>query len=167
MRRNKLADRLSYFIRQRIEKSIFEAMEPAMEWAPLPAPAEALAAAAPYVHPALAGDAVLTVGAPLHEYRHGQIDAVVCVGPLECMPTKIAEAQWNHIAEHEGILSLTLPFNGDPVSAAALDNFAYEVKEQFSARSNAQVRPPLGRNSLELTDRPKYVEGIRSLSAAG
>ena len=165
--RNRLADRLSYFVRQRIEKSIFEAMEPAMEWAPLPAPAEALAAAAPYVHPALAGDAVLTVGAPLHEYRHGQIDAVVCVGPLECMPTKIAEAQWNHIAEHEGILSLTLPFNGDPVSAAALDNFAYEVKEQFSARSNTKVREPLGRNSLELMVPHKYVEGSRSLSAAG
>ena len=44
------------------------------------------------------------------------------------MPTKIAEAQFHHVAEHEGLLSLTLSFNGDPISATALDNFAFEVK---------------------------------------
>jgi hypothetical protein len=78
----------------------------------------------------------LTVGAPLHEFRHGHIDAVMSVGPLECMPTKIAEAQWHHVAEREGVLSLTLAFNGDPVNTAALDNFAFEVKERFHARKS-------------------------------
>jgi hypothetical protein len=90
-----------------------------------------LSAAEPYVSAALTGEAVLTVGAPLHEWRHRQIDALVNVGPLECMPTKIAEAQLHHVAEREGLLSLTLPFNGDPISAAALDNFAFEVKARF------------------------------------
>jgi hypothetical protein len=106
-------------------------MAPHLGWSPLPTTAEAMAAGEPYVHAALEGEAILTVGAPLHEYRHGHIDAVLSVGPLECMPTKIAEAQWHHVAEREGVLSLTLGFNGDPVNSAALDNFAFEVKERF------------------------------------
>ena len=39
-------------------------------------------------------------------------------------------------AEDEGVLSLTLAFNGDPISSAALDNFAFEVKERFKARKS-------------------------------
>ena len=92
---------------------------------------EVLAAARPYVSAALNGEAVLTVGAPLHAWRREQIDAVVSVGPLECMPTKIAEAQFHHVSEREGLLSLTLSFNGDPINTAALDNFAFEIKERF------------------------------------
>ena len=83
---------------------------------------------------------MLSVGAPLHEYRHGHIDAVLSIGPLECMPTKIAEAQWHHVAEREGVLSLTLGFNGDPINSAALDNFAFEVRERFKARKTP-LRP--------------------------
>jgi len=64
----------------------------------------------------------------------------VNVGPLECMPTKIAEAQLHHIAEREGLLSLTLPLNGDPVSEAALDNFAFEVRARFQRRKNGVRR---------------------------
>ena len=87
-----------------------------------------------YVNAALEGEAVLTVGAPLQEWRRGHIDAVLNVGPLECMPMRIAEAQLHHVAEREGLLSLTLGFNGDPISMAALDNFAFEVKERFKAK---------------------------------
>jgi activator of 2-hydroxyglutaryl-CoA dehydratase/predicted nucleotide-binding protein (sugar kinase/HSP70/actin superfamily) len=135
-RRNRLADGLSRCIRQRIENLACSAMAPVLGEAPLPAASDALAAAEPYVDAALQGEAVLTVGMPLQEFRHGQIDAVVSVGPLECMPAKIAEAQWHHVAEDEGILCLHLPFNGDPVSSAVLDNFAYEVTERFHARKH-------------------------------
>ena len=121
-------------MRRRIDSALFAALAPELGWPALPSTVEALTAAGPYVSPALEGEAVLTVGAPLHEWRHGQIDAVVCVGPLECMPTKIAEAQYHHLAEHEGVLSLTLPFNGDPVSATVLDNFAFEVKARYNRR---------------------------------
>jgi len=82
------------------------------------------------------GEAVLTVGAPLHEWRQGQIHGVVNVGPLECMPAKIAEAQWHLLAEREGTLCLTLAFNGDPLNPAALDNFAFEVKSRFDGNRN-------------------------------
>ena len=148
--RNRWLDGFSQIIQRRIERAARSAMAPSLGWLPLPTPGEALTAAEPYVAAALQGEAVLTVGAPLHEYRHGQIDAVISVGPLECMPTKIAEAQWHHVAEDEDVLCLTLPFNGDPVSAEALDNFAYEVKERFQGKRSRPVqtqtvgeRPPL------------------------
>jgi predicted CoA-substrate-specific enzyme activase len=132
--RYRLADRFRGFVRQRIYDTAFAAMSRDLGWQLPPSPAESLKAAHPYVNDALEGEAVLTVGAPLHEWRRGEIDAIVSVGPLECMPTKIAEAQFHHVAEHEGLLSLTLAFNGDPVSAATLDNFAYEVNARFQQR---------------------------------
>jgi len=138
--RNRFADGFSERVQRRIENVAFAAVAPCLGWAPPPATAKVLAAAGPYVSDALLGEAVLTVGAPLYEWRHRQIDAAVNVGPLECMPTKIAQAQLHHLAEREGLLSLTLPFNGDPVSAAALDNFAFEVRARFQRRKNGPVR---------------------------
>jgi len=138
--RNRFADGFSHLVRRRIESAALSAMAPHLGWSPLPTTAEALAAAEPYVDAALKGEAVLTVGGPLHQWHHHQIDAVVSVGPLECLPAKIAEAQWHHAGELEGVLSLALAFNGDPVNPAALDNFAFEVKERFKARkSPAQI----------------------------
>ena len=92
---------------------------------------ETLAAARDYVPESLQGEAVLTVGAALHHWRAGMIDAVVNVGPLECMPTKVAEAQFFHVAQKEGLPTVTLALNGDPLNSEVLDNFAFEVQERF------------------------------------
>jgi len=133
--RNRIRDGFSQWVQHRVERAALAAMAPQLHWSAQPTTAQALSAAAPYVDSALEGEAVLTVGAPLHEWRHGRVDAVVTVGPLECMPGKIAEAQWHQVTEREGILSLALCFNGDPVNEASLDNFAYEVKERFQTHS--------------------------------
>jgi predicted CoA-substrate-specific enzyme activase len=138
--RNRLVDALSHLVRRRIESAALSAMAPHLDWPPLPTTAQALAAAEPYVDAALHGEAVLTVGGALHQWHHQHIDAVVSVGPLECMPARIAEAQWQHVGEREGVLSLALAFNGDPINSSALDNFAFEVKERFQAgKSPAQL----------------------------
>jgi hypothetical protein len=47
------------------------------------------------------------------------------------MPNKVAESQFFHVAEKEGLLSLTLSLNGDPLAPDALDNFAFEVHQRF------------------------------------
>ena len=133
-RGNRLADRLRGGIQQRIEATAFAAMAPHLGLSEPPATGEALEGARPYLNDALEGEAVLTVGAPLHTWRRGQIDATISVGPLECMPTKIAEAQFHHVSEREGLLSLTLSFNGDPINTAAVENFAFEVKERCQRR---------------------------------
>ncbi len=88
----------------------------------------------------LDAESVLTVGAAAHDWREGHIDAVVSVGPLECMPNKIAEAQFFHVAEAEGLLSLTVSLNGDPVDLEILDRFAYEVHERFRTRREGPKR---------------------------
>jgi hypothetical protein len=88
----------------------------------------------------LDSEALLTVGGAVHEWRHRHIDGVVCVGPLECMPTKIAEAQFHHVAQREGLLSLTLAFNGDPISLSVLDSFAFEVKARYAQRRGQSAK---------------------------
>ena len=133
--RNRLADRFGDLVRHRIESAAFSALAPHLGWAAPPNIAAVVKAARPYVTAALEGEAILTVGAPLCEWRQSQIDGVVNVGPLECMPTKIAEAQFHHIAERDGLISLTLSFNGEPINTSALDNFAFEVH----ARSRSRV----------------------------
>ncbi len=101
---------------------------------------ETLHAAAGYLRPKLIGEAVLTVGGPVHEWREGLIDGVVSVGPLECMPTKIAEAQLFHAAEREGLASLTLQVNGDPIDPETLETFAFEVEARHRKRETAAPR---------------------------
>jgi predicted nucleotide-binding protein (sugar kinase/HSP70/actin superfamily) len=109
---------------QRCSCAVLERPEP-------PQMPDILDTAEPYLRSKLIGEAVLTLGTPLAEWRRREIDAVVSVGPLECMPNKISEAQFFHVAEQEGLLSLTLPLNGDHLDPEVLDNFAFEVHARF------------------------------------
>ena len=90
-------------------------------------------AATEYIAGDVGGETVLTLGLSLHNWRKGEIAAVVNVGPLECMPTRIAESQFFHAAEREGLPTLTLTFNGDPLAEDVLDNFAFEVHARHRA----------------------------------
>jgi predicted nucleotide-binding protein (sugar kinase/HSP70/actin superfamily) len=89
-----------------------------------------------YVSPALTGEAVLTVGGPVHEFEEGEIDAVVVVGPHECMPCKISEAQFGKVGEHIGLPSLTVYIGGDGVDVEAIDRFAFDLHERMRAAQN-------------------------------
>lgn len=97
-----------------------------------------------YVSAALTGEAVLTVGGPVHEFEEGEIDAVVIVGPHECMPCKISEAQFGKVGEHIGLPSLTVYVGGDGVDVEALDRFAFDLHE----RMRAEVGSTAARHSL-------------------
>lgn len=97
-------------------------------------------AATRYLDPAVQNEAVLTVGAAVHDWRAKHIDGVISVGPLECMPAKVAEAQLFHVAEQEGLATLSLSFNGDPIDPQLLDDFAYEVHARVRRR-RAKRRP--------------------------
>jgi predicted nucleotide-binding protein (sugar kinase/HSP70/actin superfamily) len=127
-------DRLKTYVQTRIEALCHAAAAKPMGWAPATPVEEVLEAAGPYLHDRLEGEAILTIGTPVHEHRTRHIDAVVAVGPLECMPNKIAEAQLHHAGEREGLLSLALSVNGDPVPAEVLDSFAFEVHSRFRAK---------------------------------
>jgi predicted nucleotide-binding protein (sugar kinase/HSP70/actin superfamily) len=126
--------KLSERVQTRIRRAASTAIDTELGWPARHAPAELLTAAQPYLRDHLEGEAVLTLGGPLLAWRHGDIDGVVSAGPHECMPNKIAESQFYHIAENEGLPSITLPLNGDPTDPAVLDNFAFEVRARFDRR---------------------------------
>jgi hypothetical protein len=131
---NRLSDRLSSWLQLRIQDCAYRVMARALGWPARTRVTDTLEAAAPYLRKDLSGEAVLTVGGPVHEWRHALIDGVVNVGPLECMPSKIAEAQLFHVGEHEGLPSLTISYNGDPVDPEVIDNFAFELHKRFRGK---------------------------------
>jgi predicted nucleotide-binding protein (sugar kinase/HSP70/actin superfamily) len=129
--RNAIADRASSAAQERVRSVVHGVVARELGGCSRVRVADTLAAARDYVPESLQGEAVLTLGAALHHWRDGLIDAAVNVGPLECMPTKVAEAQFFHVAQQEGLPTLTLALNGDPLNTEALDNFAFEVQERF------------------------------------
>ncbi|MFN3407822.1 MAG: BadF/BadG/BcrA/BcrD ATPase family protein [Limisphaerales bacterium] len=137
--RNALGDRVSSGAQERVRRIVHGLVARELGGPARVRVRETLAAARDYVPEALQGEAVLTVGAALHHWRAGNIDAVVNVGPLECMPSKVAEAQFFHIARREGLPALTLALNGEPLNTETLDNFAFEVWERFRGRRDARA----------------------------
>lgn len=100
---------------------------------------EVVEAASDYLSGDPGGESVLTLGDSLHHWHGGEIDAVVNVGPHECMPTRIVESQLFHIGAREGLPSLTITFNGDSMPEDALDNFAFEVHKRYRGRVSRAV----------------------------
>ncbi len=130
------------FAQATVQHQTYSAMADILGWGRRTTVQDAIKAAEPYVRKELSGEAILTVGGPVHEWREGHIDGVVSVGPLECMPNKISESQFFHVAEREGLLSLTLHLNGDPIDPEQLDNFAFEVRTRHQQRRAGQSVPP-------------------------
>jgi len=137
-----VASLASSYLQASIQHQLYESMREILGWDLRTTVQDSIAAAKPYIREQLSGEAVLTIGGPLHEWRKGHIDGAISVGPLECMPNKIAENQFHHIAEREGLPSLTLYLNGDPVDPEIIDNFAYEVHAQFGRRVRGESIPP-------------------------
>jgi predicted CoA-substrate-specific enzyme activase len=140
-RRLGLGDRLDGWVRRRIETACHAAAARAFGWREPAGTAETLNAAAPYLRDALEGETVLTLGAAVGAWRRREVDGVLSVGPLECMPNKLAESLFHHAAAREGLLSLTLSLNGDPVDPEALDAFAFAVHARHRARAGRARRP--------------------------
>jgi predicted nucleotide-binding protein (sugar kinase/HSP70/actin superfamily) len=121
-------------IRRRIVDAIQAAAAEAMGWPHHPSVGDLARTGAEYLRDDLEHEAVIALGLAAHGWRAGDIDGLLCVGPLECMPNKLAEAQLFHLGSREGLASLTLSLNGDPIDPEVLDRFAFEVKERFLRR---------------------------------
>jgi predicted nucleotide-binding protein (sugar kinase/HSP70/actin superfamily) len=132
--RSGLGAKISHRVQTAIQNRCYAAMAGPLGWGGRHGVAETLEAAADYIRADLWGEAVLTVGGPVHAWRAGEIDGAVNVGPLECMPAKLAEAQFFHVAEQEGLQTLSLGMIGEPIDPEILDSFAYEVHAAFEAR---------------------------------
>ncbi len=141
LRRTTLGDRLNGWVRRRIEVLCHAAASGRMGWHVPPHVREVVRAAEPWVRDALEGETVLTVGGAVRSWRRAEVDGVLSVGPLECMPNKLAESHLVHVGEREDLLSLTLSLNGDPADPESLDGFAIEVHARHRARGAAPERP--------------------------
>jgi activator of 2-hydroxyglutaryl-CoA dehydratase/predicted nucleotide-binding protein (sugar kinase/HSP70/actin superfamily) len=139
-----LSATLNDAILKRVTRITHDAMAATLGWADFFFVEDSIAAARPYLREELEGEAVLTIGGARHQWLAGRIHGVISVGPLECMPNKIAEAHLVHAAEREGILSLTLSLNGDPIEPDALDNFIFDVKSRFR-KQKEPARPGAGK----------------------
>ena len=126
-----LSDHLKGSLQSHIRNKTYGVMARTLGWPGHTPIKKCLEVARPYMRDELEGEAVVTLGSSIQEWRDGHIDAAVSVGPLECMPNKIAEAQFFHIAEKEGLPNLTIPLMGDPMNLSPLDNFVFEVKKRF------------------------------------
>ncbi|MDD5309532.1 MAG: acyl-CoA dehydratase activase-related protein [Deltaproteobacteria bacterium] len=142
VRKKTVPDYVTSLLQASIQSQLFINVADVLGWPRRTTVQDSISAAAPYIREQLSGEAVLTVGGPLHEWREGHIDGAVSVGPLECMPNKIAESQFFHVAEREGLVTLTLSLNGDPVDPEVLDNFAYEVRARFDRRRKGESASP-------------------------
>ncbi len=138
---NGAGNRLSRRISARIQNHAYRVMAHELGWPERTRVLDSIEAAAPYIRRDLLGEAVLSVGGPVHEWRHGLIDGVVNVGPLECMPSKIAEAQLFCVGEREGLPSLSLSYNGDPADPEVIDTFAFEIHRRFRMKHRPTARP--------------------------
>ncbi len=162
-----LLNRLSACIEHRVDLLCWQSLAATFGW-PSPTPVgNVLETAKTYVNPALYGEAVLTVGAAVHAWRRSQIDAVVNVGPLECMPGKIAEAQLYEAARREGLLSLSLSFDGSPVNSAAVDNFAYEVHRRWRQKQQSSASTPGDAPKLLPATNSQHQKDIQMAEPAG
>jgi predicted CoA-substrate-specific enzyme activase len=148
-----LGDRVSGSVRKRIQDRLFRAAGKSLGWPPRIPVERMLEAAAPYLRDQLEGEAVLTVGSSLCEYGEGHVEGAIITSPLECMPSKIAEAQLLHLAEEKGLPSLTLTLNGDPLDTETLDTFTFEILSRFQQRSRTTKRQPAKRKDRPPVDR--------------
>jgi predicted CoA-substrate-specific enzyme activase len=137
------AARVERWVRERILAVAEEALNTAFGWPRRGSLPQVLAASAPYLREALEGEAVLTLGAPILGWRRGELDAAILVAPLECMPSKLAEAQFLHASEREGLLTLSLSLNGGPPDPEALDAFAFEARRRHQLRRRHRPSPPV------------------------
>ncbi len=79
-----------------------------------------------FISPMLTGEAILTVGAALHEILHPSC-GIISIGPFGCMPSRVAESILSESFTAGEKLELLLKNNGDgPAAPAAL----LERKEQ-------------------------------------
>lgn len=122
---------LTRAIQRQIVGKFYAAMANPLKWKARTKVEEIVRAADPYISHELIGEAVLSLGGPVHDFLHGHIDGAVSVGPHECMPNKVVESQFYHVQEKTGLITLNLAVNGDPIDLEILDRFAFEGSSLF------------------------------------
>lgn len=153
-------------VQRQISERLGAEMRGPLSWPASASVAESLAASKRYVDDAMETETLLTVGGPLHEFLAGEIDGVVSVGPLECMPNKISESHLLRAESDFGLPSVTLSLNGDPIDQRTLEAFVYDVKQR-SGRPSMGRGGPLPRVRRTLGEVAWWTSGSAVANALG
>ncbi|MBM4143021.1 MAG: CoA activase [Lentisphaerae bacterium] len=129
--RGRAAGALARLMRDRIEDRLYGAAAGPLSWPRRATALDAVRAAEGLLRRELAGEAILTLGFALHEFLRGRVHGAVNVGPLECMPGRVAEAQFVRAGERHGLPVTTVFLNGDAMDSAPLDDLVYRVQRSF------------------------------------
>lgn len=115
---------------RKIEKQLYQIFAQALDWPEDHHMEEILGTAEPYLSRLKPlGEAALTIGLPLLLWQKKEIDGAVIIGPFECMPSRIAEAQLNLISQKTGLPVLNLSFYGDPLDRDILESFVWDLRK--------------------------------------
>ncbi|MCX5874282.1 MAG: acyl-CoA dehydratase activase, partial [Deltaproteobacteria bacterium] len=81
-----------YFVKRHFDKKVRKLFEPSgLFFNEILEVDDLIKAGERYISPKLTGEAILTVGAALHEILHPSC-GIISIGPFGCMPTRVAEA---------------------------------------------------------------------------
>ncbi|HOU54967.1 MAG TPA: acyl-CoA dehydratase activase-related protein [Myxococcota bacterium] len=156
--------RVSTLIQDAISRALWGEMAAALDWHPRPPISAVVRTGGRAVTQDLLGEAILTVGTPLHEYLSGEVDGAIAVGPLECMPNKIAESHLIRIEREVGMPSLALAVHGDPIDPRVLEDFVFQVREARGRRKALRApAPTLGEVVRDLGQRV-LARGLREVA---
>ena len=147
-------------VERRVADRLYREVAPSLGWGHRLTVPESVAEGERYARHSVETETILTVGGALREYLEGQVDGIISVGPLECMPNKVAESHFDRMTADFGVPAMTVSLNGDPLDERALEDFVYDVKEarrnEVGSRSRGEprrVRRPLRQRFWESSGR--------------
>ena len=83
---------IRYFVKRHFDKKVRKLFEPSgLFFKEILEVGDLIKAGERYISPKLTGEAILTVGAAIHEILHPSC-GIISIGPFGCMPTRVAEA---------------------------------------------------------------------------
>jgi len=74
------------------------------------------------------GEAILSIGGSIIQYRNSDVDAILNIGPRECLQCKVADSITQKL--NSKIITKSIEFDGDPIAPQIVEEFVYDVQNQ-------------------------------------
>lgn len=74
------------------------------------------------------GEAILSIGGSIVQRKAGQVEALMNLGPSECLQCKVADSIIKNALCKNNILAKSIEFNGDIMDESAIDDFVYDIE---------------------------------------
>ncbi|MBX3006811.1 MAG: hypothetical protein KF816_02170 [Melioribacteraceae bacterium] len=74
------------------------------------------------------GEAILSVGGSIVQHKAGKVDALMNLGPSECLQCKVADSIIKNALCKNNILAKSIEFNGDIMDESIIDDFVYDIE---------------------------------------